>query len=901
MPSPQRPNTKPWDSNIHDLSVYKPTSEQLRRRHESVKPSNTRAARAARDTSSRRAAQQQSLEALEAGVPDEASNALRELDQVEAQLQRLADDAQDMVPPDVAVLPLLDTMGGVAGDCETPPTAQDLPPWASQGLSLPYDELPVGDALDEAENLRHLFPELEGQLIADANAEEAAEEDEEASEASVPASKHAAMVVDLDAEIASFERRTGRAPVIAAMPPPDEADPPPHAATTPAAPKAEPKKAGRPVRPISEAPGWRPTGRIKPPTPAPSAQAARAPDSLGLARMQHTVSELTDLVATYEAERGAHQKAAREAGRTSARPAVVPNSPAVPVAPAARQAEAARPKPKTAQPKTPSNPSAAEASAAAPTKPARTPPPTFSACNAHLVELASRLVEHLRRANSELDEQATLRAEAEASLNETRSQLDRQADLAEAEMASLRREVRVLREEHSSQLAALQTQISSIASERQTDLVKSMVATLQMPTSALQAAPLQMPTLLMPDAPATPPHAGAVGAGAPPYELDASDAPPCESIRALASATPTATPTRGTPARGTPARAAASLFSPLPKPAAAAPEPQPEPQAELIEEQAAAPEAVRPAPGRALGPPLRVAAERTEAAEESEEEAEEAEEEVRMPGAGIDLDNPSQSVEEDEAADEHASPGTPHGFFVPASTLIASRLAATPSASTPPAKAVEAPTPVEPLPSAEEADSDGAARTEEPRAWVERAPRAPTPPRPLAPGVLPASAQPPLVRCSVPLGVPRIVPTIASRTTPTSKPVSTPTHAEVAEEARPSAPAAEHVYTAGADGEWDDEIEREIEIEREDDDESNAARSRQVLDAYYKEMGKAGSGSAPRGKKHRPAQYASSAGRRAPSSRVAHGIQPTQLFVPAAESEAEPMPRAALPKAAAAM
>jgi hypothetical protein len=71
-----------------------------------------------------------------------------------------------------------------------------------------------------------------------------------------------------------------------------------------------------------------------------------------------------------------------------------------------------------------------------------------------------------------------------------------QADVAEVELASLRREIRLMREQHGAAISSLTAQVAGLASSRHNELVKTMVSTLQTPghtTAAPPAAPPAAP------------------------------------------------------------------------------------------------------------------------------------------------------------------------------------------------------------------------------------------------------------------------------------------------------------------------------------------------------------------------------------------------------------------------
>ena len=72
-------------------------------------------------------------------------------------------------------------------------------------------------------------------------------------------------------------------------------------------------------------------------------------------------------------------------------------------------------------------------------------------------------------------------ASTQAALAATQQRLERHADLAEAEMAALRRDVRLLKESHGSQLATLTSQLTTLQTARNTSLLTSILTARRRP------------------------------------------------------------------------------------------------------------------------------------------------------------------------------------------------------------------------------------------------------------------------------------------------------------------------------------------------------------------------------------------------------------------------------------
>ena len=484
-----------WDSTIHDLSVHRISRSEAEARRKSLTSPNAMAAKA---TLERRRAilSRGSFESTIAALSHqsgEESSALRELDEVEHELHRLADDGasslqerreeanainkalaerhEQALAAFAAARPITDRAdsphhidlasidAGAVDECATPPT----PAFLHGGA--PHDA-PWAGAAEPSHDAVHVH--ADGRPVAP--------------------------VVDLDHEIELFRQRTGERltafgeemepSFVSAAP---QANHPPSLLAHPAAPvaSAEPTAAQRAAITTANArresagssvtggaaasankPPWRPAmghhraplthtpslrleQAARPPSAPPLAGSARAPDALGLARMQHACTELTGLVDSYEA--------AREGGA------------------AAEGAEGSR-----------------RHSAGAKSIGGGAQVASFGQCNAQLAELTKRLVAHLARADEELSEQTTLRASSEAALSECRARLDQQADVQEAETAALRREVRLLKEHHGAQLATLTSQLATLQTARNTSLLTSMAASLQQaaPPAPPPAAPL---------------------------------------------------------------------------------------------------------------------------------------------------------------------------------------------------------------------------------------------------------------------------------------------------------------------------------------------------------------------------------------------------------------------------
>lgn len=439
----------PWDATINDLSVHRATQHELQIRRQRLQSSNTQAAR--NELASKRKPRSQSFDVTLAYTSgDESADALRELDAVEAELQRLATETNNAphIPPKITRPPLaaLDVAEHAGeGGCITPPTPAlgGLPP------SAPWATLHRNGAADAPADAREHAGELRN--------------------GSSPTPDKP--VVDLNEEIAMFHKRTDDQHSTfshfleadrVAMPRP----------TTPIAlrntrefrleqPPArrtgiqEVRHPGMPASAAEQSPRtacaqppWRPANGKVTSQPVTGNISGRSPDTLGLSRMQHACGELHSLVSSYESARQS-----RDPNDGDRRPSTADGS-----LKGARNIRGVR---------------AADSSAGFEA------PASFGACNAQLVELTSRLVAHLQRADSELREQAALRTEAERQLQETRSAFAHQSDEMAAELASLRREARLTKEAHEAQFATLQSQLSSLLASRNTNFLASMATTLQ--------------------------------------------------------------------------------------------------------------------------------------------------------------------------------------------------------------------------------------------------------------------------------------------------------------------------------------------------------------------------------------------------------------------------------------
>ena len=728
-----------WDSTVQDLTKHSISQEQAEKRRQRLTSPNALAAKA--DLERRRAmlargSFESTLAALAGQTTDEIS-ALRELDEVEVELHRLADDAQGMQPPRRPTridVPMVANTGRI-DECATPPTPAMLEtleaPWAP-GAS------PLDAMLQEAQ----------------------------------PKAADQPPVVDLDEEIALFRHRTGQRLAAAGFDAADaDAVGAPPAAPEPAQ-SAEPplpRTTAQPaVRSAPKKPDWRPAmGRrslvleneprkptappaVSAPSRAPSAPTprggagAKAPDALGLARMQHSVGELTALVGAYET--------ARETGEGTA--AVLASATAI-----GHKVTGTRLSEGTSG--------------------------SFSNCNAQIMELTSRMVAHLARSDMELQQQVARRAESDLELKECRAKLEQQADVTEVETAALRREVRLLKESHGAQLATLTTQLATLQTARNNNLLTSMAASLQ------QSVPL----------PASP------------------QAPVMTSAAAAKAASEQPERTRPKP----------SLLFVAPKPAAEA---TITPAADEEDEEPSAPPAVK------MGPPLSLTVERAPPTERKPDAA------LVTPLVPLPLPRTAAYDEppvEDEMVDvtmEEESRGR-----IP--TAWAERAEAT---KTPTELGSAAPTPREP--------------------------------KLLAPGAMPASALPAVVRCSI--GPPqRVVAGSESSPPPRSRAaVVTNVIRGSAADAAKAVTAANAVVTPSSVGGGDDPSW--LNLGPSDiDDKSSDERSQEVLQAYYDELASRGrsGGAAPKKEGVPSLTLSAVAPRRTQMGRaVRSSIEPTNLF-----------------------
>ena len=96
MPRSSLPR-RAWDSTVTDLTKHKISRHELAARHERFQSHNAEAAR--RELERRASVVTTSAIDEALSFNDDASEALKELDAVEAELQRLAKDAGDVPPP----------------------------------------------------------------------------------------------------------------------------------------------------------------------------------------------------------------------------------------------------------------------------------------------------------------------------------------------------------------------------------------------------------------------------------------------------------------------------------------------------------------------------------------------------------------------------------------------------------------------------------------------------------------------------------------------------------------------------------------------------------------------------------------------------------------------------------
>ncbi|KAL1520863.1 hypothetical protein AB1Y20_022424 [Prymnesium parvum] len=349
---------RPWDSSIHDLSIHKASRREREARRERYRSPNAETAKAELARRREQLAARGSfdgtlLELSRSGGrhdDDPTKNALRELDQVEAELRILASDS---AAPRSAPF-------------EVRATFSSLPDVREEAYAHPARS-EVGDTPDEPPS-----------------------EDEES-----PA-------VDLNSEIALFRRRSSP-PHADAQPP--CAPPPPQQAQHPAPP---PQKA-LPLRPAW---GSRVPHTVKLPK-APPPDAIREPgttDGLGLARLQKACAKMECSINSYEQRRGG--------GGGSA---------------------------------------------------SSSPPTNFSGCNAKMLELLTRLMGHLHRADAELTESQKLRSALEGELREAREALASQQARHDEEVAAVRVDLAEVRSLHGAELRALTGRIAGLEAARKAD------------------------------------------------------------------------------------------------------------------------------------------------------------------------------------------------------------------------------------------------------------------------------------------------------------------------------------------------------------------------------------------------------------------------------------------------
>ena len=534
------PRRAEWDSSLSDLSVHRISRAEQEERRKRIQSPNAVAARKElerRRTLLARCSFDDTLSALASQGP-EASSALRELETVEKELGQLAGDAcngpASMVaaprPPTIVVA----SAPGEGVEAEealaTPPTPAFLQgreaPWAAErpapfgaagAPTRPSTDAfaaPPPPAVDLDEEIA-LFRERSGLRLA-ALGREAAEGGAPATAAAAAAAIVAAAPNQraASAAIDAAAPRLGQAYSTAAAGSAAEA-------TAEAAVgvdgarlsfsregKGPPPKLSAPAPAPAKTPPWRPANgklrhddvRGRGGEPSPPAGGARAPDTLGLARMQHACHELAQIVDEYETCRAA-----------------APNDAASNASVGGDETGGLHKR--------------AVASAAASAAPS-----SYSNCHAQLVELTKRLVAHLQRADAELSAQSAQRARAERELEGSKAAIAQQADLAATECAALRREVRLLREAHAAQLEALAVDVASLKSSREVGFLASLASSLQ------QGAPSSPPTApavssALPATEAVPSTtAEASDAAAAPPLADATDAAVAATFRVAAGA-----------------------------------------------------------------------------------------------------------------------------------------------------------------------------------------------------------------------------------------------------------------------------------------------------------------------------------------------------------------------------
>ena len=411
----------PWDSTIHDLSVHRVSRQELALRRQRLTSPNALAAR--QDLERRRAllargSFEQTLAAL-AGSAGEASTALRELDEVQVELKRLADDAQGpnpvAVPPiDVAAASAApSTDCGADRECGTPETPvyglqldpkRDAP-WTAHSIGEEAAAESRGLVVDLDEEISLFRQRAEQRLVAMGGGAVAA--------ADTPAVPHTS-VTEMASALTPSSSEDRKSPAVPRSSRKTAAPAP----WRPAMGRASLTSTSSPVRP--KGPHARRAGGVavsSAPASASSACTGRAPDALGLARLQRKVAELTQVVRSYEELRGP----------TGSSPASGEDSAGLLV----------------------------EGGAAADGT-------TYAHCSTQLVQLAMCLTRHLKHVEGELAKAKERNSEQERAQAELNAEMGRQADLAEAEQASMRREMRLLKEEHGIQIAALNAELDAL-------------------------------------------------------------------------------------------------------------------------------------------------------------------------------------------------------------------------------------------------------------------------------------------------------------------------------------------------------------------------------------------------------------------------------------------------------
>ena len=241
--------------------------------------------------------------------------------------------------------------------------------------------------------------------------------------------------MDLDGEIELFRRAHGGV-VEAAVPPQPQPQPQQHQ-PPPQPPQPLQQQKAPPPRPAwgSKVPQTKKLPQAATRGAAPeqesSRQQVRAPDALGLGRLQHACSKLELAVATYEQSRSSGPHGAPPPAEGAAEGAAAPSLQAL-----------------------------LGSGAGGGT------PSSFSACNAKIVQMVTRLVAHLHRSDAELNDAQRLRAALEAELEASRAALSTQAAAHESEVAALRRDFVEIKTQHGTELQQLTSRLASLESVR---------------------------------------------------------------------------------------------------------------------------------------------------------------------------------------------------------------------------------------------------------------------------------------------------------------------------------------------------------------------------------------------------------------------------------------------------